>query len=376
MSAALTVLHTESSSGWGGQENRTLQECLGLKRLGCRPIVLCRPESKLGERAKANSIDVYFHALRGSYDICAVRHIMRIIKKEGVDIINTHSGTDSFVGAIAGRLSLRRPRIVRTRHLALPITSKTTYSIFPHAVVAVSAHVRNYLVHGKGIPGAKVVSIPTGVDLKRFDPENTPDTFRRSLGLANGAIVIGTVAILRRKKGHHVLLDAVPGILKEAPQAVFVFAGDGPQRENIESQIKILGIEKNVLLLGLRADVPEVLKGIDIFALPTLQEALGTSILEASAMRKPVVASAVGGVPEVIADGSTGFLVQPEDSRAIETAIIRLIRDEKLRREMGQNGRELVERDYSTDKMTEKVLLLYKSLTAAKDKRHGGASCL
>lgn len=375
MSDSLTVLHTESSSGWGGQENRTLQECLGLKKLGCRPVILCRPESKLGARAKAEGIAVYFHPLRGSYDMGAVWFLMRLIKKEHIDVISTHSGTDSFVGAIAGRLSSRRPRIVRTRHLALPITSKATYSVFPHKVVAVSAYVRDYLVRGKGIPEGKVISIPTGVDLKRFDPDKTPNTFRRSITSDEGALIVGTVAILRRKKGHHVLLDAAPAILGEVPDAVFVFAGDGPQRENIEARIKSLGIEKNVRLLGLRPDVPEVLKGIDLFVLPTLQEALGTSILEASAMGKAVVASSVGGVPEVVVNGQTGLLVPAEDAPALATAIIRLLKDRELRVNMGKNGRKLVEAEYSTVKMAEKMRSLYVELTGMNEERRGGAVC-
>lgn len=358
----LTVLHTESSSGWGGQENRTLHECLGLKRLGSRPIILCRPGSKLREKAEAAGIEVKTHGLRASYDISAVARIMELVKREKVDVISTHSGTDSFLGAVAGRLSSRRPRIVRTRHLALPITSKTTYSVFPHRVVTVSAFVRDYLVKEKGIPAEKVVSIPTGVDLTRFDPANTPDTLRAELGLEDGVPIAGTIAILRRKKGHHVLMEAIPGVLKEVPDAVFVFAGDGPQRENIVKRLGELGVMKNVRLLGLRSDVPSILRGIDVFVLPTLQEALGTSMLEASAMRKPVIAGRVGGVPEVVQTGVTGILVEPDDPKGLEHALIKLLKDKRLCQEMGLKGRLMVERDFSTTRMVEKMHALYAGL--------------
>ena len=361
----LTVLHTESSAGWGGQENRTLHECLGLKRLGARPIILARPKSKLLERAKAVGIEVRSHRLSSNRDFSALFYLMRVIKEEGVDIVSTHSGDDSLLGALAGRLSSRKPVIVRTRHLSLPITSKATYSLLPHKVVTVSESVRDYLVNEKGINAKKVVSIPTGVDLKRFDP-STPDTLRAGLGLKDNALVVGTVAILRRKKGHHILLEAIPGILKEVPEAVFVFAGNGPQKEALETRIAELGVADNVKMLGLRNDIPGVLKGLDLFVLPTLQEALGTSILEASAMGKAVVASGVGGVPEAVRDGVTGLLVAPEDPVGIKAAVVRLLKDESLRGEMGLNGRRMVVEGYSIDMMAERMFSLYNELTKGK----------
>lgn len=358
----LTILHSESSLGWGGQENRTLHECMGLKRLGARVIILCKPESRLKGRAEAAGLEVRTHKMSSNRDISALFYILKLIKSESIDVISTHSGDDSFVCAIAGRLSSRKPVIVRTRHLSLPITSKVTYSHFPHRVVTVSESVRKYLVEEKGIDKDKVISIPTGVDLKRFDPDSTPDTLRKELGLNSKELIVGTVAILRRKKGHHILLDAIPEVLKEVPHAKFVFAGDGPQKANIEEKIKELGIGKSVILLGLRSDVPAVLKGLDLFVLPTLQEALGTSILEASAMRKAVIATRVGGVPEAVAEGRTGLLIEPEDSKGLAKAIIKLLKDNELRIRMGMEGRAMVEKDYSTDRMVERMFNLYSAL--------------
>ncbi|MDO8427258.1 MAG: glycosyltransferase family 4 protein [Deltaproteobacteria bacterium] len=357
-----TILHSESSLGWGGQENRTLHECLGLKSLGARVIVLCKPESRLKEKAQASGLEVRTHPMRSNRDLRAVRYVMGLIKSDSVDVVSTHSGDDSFICAIAGRLSKRKPVIVRTRHLALPITSKITYSVFPHAVVTVSDYVRRYLVEDKGIDGKKVVSIPTGIDLKKFSPDSQQSGLREELGAGPGTLIVGTVAILRRKKGHHVLLDAAPAILKEAPNTLFVFVGDGPQKENIEDKIKKLGIGGNVKLLGLRPDVPSILKGLDIVVLPTLQEALGTSILEASAMGKPVISTKVGGVPEVVRDNSTGILVQPEDPEGLACAVIKLLKDSELRVSMGERGRKMVEEEYSTEKMAERLYALYSRL--------------
>lgn len=358
----LTVLHTESSAGWGGQENRTLNECLGLKRLGDRAIILCRPGSRLSEKAKDVGIEVFTHPLKSSLDVSAIRYCLRLIKEQSVDIVNTHSGVDSLLSALAGRLSRKRPVIVRTRHLALPITSKTSYSLLPHKVVTVSRHVRDYLVEEKGISADKVAAIPTGVDLSRFNPEKTDGTLKKELGLGESALLVGTIAILRRKKGHHLLLEAVPEVLKAVPDAVFVFAGNGPQKENIEKDIARQGVGGNMRLLGLRSDVPSILKSIDLFVLPTLQEALGTSILEAAAMEKAVVAFRTGGVDEVVVDGLTGILVEPSDTGALAKAIIRLLKDAPLRQRMGHEGRRLVEKNYSNDAMVDGMRSLYMEL--------------
>src|SRR4030067_2200976 len=293
----LTVLHTESSKGWGGQENRIL-------------------------------------------------------------------------GAIAGRLSNMKPVIVRTRHLALPITSKITYSLLPHKVVTVSEHVRRYLIEEKRIKPEKVFSIPTGIDIERFNPDLVSAVPREELGIAADAQIVGTVAILRRKKGHHILLDAIPMVLREFPKTIFLFAGDGPQRKNIEDKILELGIGNNVKLLGLRNDIPEILKTMDLFVLPTLQEALGTSFLEAMAMGRPVVGTKAGGVPEVVKDGISGILVEPDNPAALAGAIISLLRNRERMRQMGDAGRKIVEENYSIDVMVKRLYDFYNFLVAG-----AGARC-
>jgi glycosyltransferase involved in cell wall biosynthesis len=170
------------------------------------------------------------------------------------------------------------------------------------------------------------------------------------------------VAILRRKKGHHVLLDAVPEILRAVPEAVFVMAGNGPQRDNIEGKIRSLDLSKKVFLLGLRKDVPNVIASLDLFVLPTLEEALGTAFLEAMAMEKPVVGTRVGGVGEVIEDGVNGHLVPPENPATLARAIVDILRDREKGRRMGIEGRKIVQEKYTVEVMCAKMSSLYRSL--------------
>jgi len=358
---SFTILHTESSTGWGGQENRTLQECIGLKKRGARPIILCQPESKLNKRALAEGIEVRTCRLKKSYDLFTINYILRLIKKENINIISTHSGRDSLLAGIAGRLSRKKPKIVRTRHLALPITSKFTYNTLAHKIVTVSEYVKQYLA-GYGVVSEKIAAIPTGIDADKFNPAKINGNLRQELGMQKDVPLIGTVAILRRKKGHHIILDAIPEVIKEAPEVVFVFAGDGPQKDNVLNKIKASGLSEKVFMLGLRKDIPEILKSLDIFVLPTLQEALGTSFIEAMAMAKPVIGSDVGGVGEVIKDSINGYLIEPDNSPALAEAIIKMLKNRETAELMGMEGRKIVERNYTIEKMCDRMYELYLSL--------------
>lgn len=358
----MIVLHTESSLGWGGQENRTLNEMLGLRELGHTALLACQPGAKLGARAREAGFEVYETRMRHALDLPAIAGLRRLIRTSRADIVNTHSSRDTQLAGMAARMLMRRPRIVRTRHLALPITSRFTYSVLPDHVVTVSEHVRRYLVSA-GVPAARVTAVATGIDLARYTPAPEGGTLRSELRIAGDAPLVGTVAILRRKKGHAELLEAIPSVLARFPQAHFVFAGDGPQRENLEQRINELGLGSNVHLLGLRRDVVNVLQSLDLFVLPTHQEALGTAFVEAGALGLAAVGSNVDGVPEIVGAGDTGKLVPVNDPPALTAAIIELLADPALRQRMGEAARKKVTTHFSRDAMVSGMVAVYQQLS-------------
>ncbi|HXE36911.1 MAG TPA: glycosyltransferase family 4 protein, partial [Azonexus sp.] len=259
----------------------------------------------------------------------------------------------------------QRPCIVRTRHLALPITSKFTYSVLPDHVVTVSRFVENYLV-AAGVPREKITTVATGVDFAHYDRSAVAGDLRAELGLPADALLIGTVAILRAKKGHADILDAVPAVLQAFPDAHFVFAGDGPQTANLTARIAADGLTGRVHLLGLRRDVTNVLASLDVFVLPTHQEALGTAFIEAGAMGLPTVATHIDGVPEVVQDGRTGLLVPVMDGAAIAEAVSRLLADPIYRQGMGANAAEFVRRKFSREVMAQGMERLYTQLLESR----------
>lgn len=357
----LTVLHTESSRGWGGQENRALNEMIGLRDLGHTALAACQPGARLGERAREAGFEVFETPMRHALDIPAILRLRNFMRDAKVDIVNTHSGRDTQLAGMAAYLLRARPRIVRTRHLALAITSRFTYSVLPDHVATVSDHVRRYLISA-GVPGERITTVYTGIDMARFAATPGHGALRAELGLPADSLLVGTVAILRRKKGHAELLEAIPEILSRFPQAHFVFAGDGPQRENLERRIAELGLGSNVHLLGLRRDIVNVLASLDLFVLPTHQDASGTALTEAGAMELAAVCSNVDGVPEVMADGEAGRLVPVNDPPALAAAISELLGDPALRKRMGGAARARVATLFSREAMVRGMLTLYQGL--------------
>jgi glycosyltransferase involved in cell wall biosynthesis len=303
--------------------------------------------------------------MRKSYDLPAIRTILRILREEAVDVVNTHSGRDSLLAGVAARLSSRRPAVVRTRHLALRITSRISYSWLPQRVVTVSGYVKEYLVR-EGVPGERIVVVPTGIDVGRFADGRAPGNLREELGLPPDALLVGSVSVLRVKKGHRSLLEAAPSILAAFPRTVFVIAGTGPQEKNLRNAIDVLGLSGSVRMLGHREDVPNVLLSLDLFVLPTVEEALGTAFVEAMAAGRAVVGCRVGGVPEVVEEGKTGLLVPPGDPAALADAIRSLLADGELRRRMGAAGRQVALARYSEEEMCRRMWGMYRSLLAER----------
>lgn len=362
----MRILHTESSLGWGGQENRTLNELITMRECGHELAVVSRPGARIIDRAKEAGFATFAVDMRGAIDFPAMFRLRSVMKQFQADIVNTHSGRDTQLAGMAARSILgRRPRIVRTRHLALPITSKFTYSVLPDHVVTVSKFVENFLVES-GVPRDVITTIPTGVDFARYDRAAVQGNLREELGLPADTLLVGTVAILRVKKGHNEILDAIPTVLRRFPSAHFIFAGDGPQTANLVKRIAAEGLGERVHMLGLRRDVTNVLASLDVFVLPTHQEALGTAFIEAGAMSLPTVATKVDGVPEVVQHGRTGLLVPLQDGAAVAEAICRLLADPIYREGMGRNAAEFVRRVFAREVMAQGMERLYQRLLGSQ----------
>jgi glycosyltransferase involved in cell wall biosynthesis len=234
---------------------------------------------------------------------------------------------------------------------------------FADRVIAVSEDVRSFHAAHTGIPEEKLVTIENGVDIGRFAGlQSAGSAVRKELGFDHAALVIGVVGRLTPPKDHSTFLKAAALILQKAPQTRFLIVGDGPLRKDLELQAQRLGLGKPLVFAGLRTDIPAVLAALDVLVFSSLWEGLPVALLEGMAAARPVVATAVGGIPEVVAPDKSAFLVPPGDAVALSQACLRLASDPATRRSMGQAGLERVAALYGIDAMIDRTAALYAKL--------------
>lgn len=368
MSEPLTILHSESSMGWGGQEIRVLAEASWLKERGHAAGLVVSPGSLLAERAERAGIPVARIAMSCPLAPRAVARIASHLRQARAQILVTHSSPDAWTAGLAARL-VGVP-VVRMRHLTVPVRrnplSRAVYTILCDKIVTTGEAIRTLLVEHVRISPAKVVSIPTGVDLERFDPSRVdPMRLRRELGLDSRAPLVGVVAVLRSWKGHLVFLRALRHVREVRPEVRAVLAGDGPFRLVIQDAIRAAGQEEHVRMLGHREDVAEILSALDVVvSASTAAEGIPQALLQALAMRRPVVASDVGGIPEVIRPGETGWLVPVGDAEGLAAAILEALTDRTTVLRMTEQGRKAVEAHHSLESMGERMEQVYRAVAA------------
>lgn len=368
----LRILHTEASRGWGGQEIRILSEIAAMQRRGHRLWLCCPPDSELARRVNQSDLPVVHLPFAHNTDIDTISGLNTLVRKYQLDVVNTHSSIDSWCAAIAS-LVQRGPALVRTRHLSITVKRNLpTRWLYrrPQAVVTTGEALRLQLIGQNGLPPHRVLSIPTGIDLGRFDPslhDRLP--LRREWRFGDDDILIGTIAMLREMKGHQVLIDAAPAILARHPRARFVFIGHvtlaSPVVEALKKRIGELGLTDRFLFAGYRTDIPQVLAALDLVVLPSIRdEGVPQSLTQALCMAKPTVATRVGAVGEIVRDQVTGMLAPPRDSTALGDAICAQLDQPERARNMAETGRRLVLAHYGIESMTSATERLYLRLRA------------
>jgi glycosyltransferase involved in cell wall biosynthesis len=367
---SLVILHTEASSGWGGQELRILDEAAGLRARGHDVQIAAPAGAPIVAAARQRGIPI--HAIPvDRRNWAALRALWGVIDSVRPDVVVTHSSTDSWLAALAARLRRQAPPIVRTRHLSTPVAggllNRWLYGSAAAFVVTTGEAIRQMLVKRLALDPARVISIPTGVDLARFHPGDRAAA-RRALGLAEGGPIIGIVATLRSWKGHRFLIDAMAD--PRLASARLVVVGDGPQDGALRAKAAADGLGPRVLFAGRHDDVAPWLQAFDIFALPsTGNEGVPQALMQAMACALPVVATPVGSIGELVRDGETGLLVPPQDKDALAAAIARLLADPDLVERLGSRGRRFVESNYTNVAMLDAMENLLSRAAAGKRRR-------
>jgi glycosyltransferase involved in cell wall biosynthesis len=240
---------------------------------------------------------------------------------------------------------------------------------FCQRIVAVSEGTRQHHLQAARFAPEQVVTLYNGIDLTRFGPRDLAcqTAVRHSLGISAAAKLMTTVAVLRQPKGIQHMLEALAVILTAVPDAHYLIVGDGDYRATLEAQVADLGLGERVCFAGQRQEVADLLAASDLFVLPTLTDALPTVLMEAMALRLPLLATAVGGVPEMVENGLNGLLVSPGTADQLAQAAIGLLQDGARRQEMGENGRLLVEQKFNIQRQAAELATLYHTLLITRD---------
>lgn len=364
---SLRILHTNMHKAWGGQPNRILTTMVGLRERGHEVTIAGPRGAELHRRARDLGFDVFedlelrrgFHPLSLWGDVRSLRRHLRQVRH---DLVDTHGSQDTWVFALACLGLEYKPAFVRTRHNIFPVRRHPAnvwlYRRIDHAITIspqVIPHMSGLLAPEQFTP---IYSAP---DPARFDVTESREAVRRELGYEDVDKVIGVVARLAPEKGHTVLLEAAPSILERHPRARLLFVGTGRSRPALEEQVRRLGLDDKVHFAGFRQDVPRLLQAMDLFVLPcTSGESLGTSILEAFLMQRPVVACDVGGVCESVRDGATGRLVPPGDARALAEAIVDQLDHPERAQQWALAGKRLVEAQFTPARIAEQTEDVYR----------------
>jgi glycosyltransferase involved in cell wall biosynthesis len=355
-------LHIDTARTWRGGQSQVLTTLMGLRAMGHRTLLVAHSEGELRQRA-AEGLDLVPLAPKTEMDLTAAWRLSRLIKQLKPDIVHAHDPHGVAMAALALSMStqLAKPPLVAARrvdfHLRGSSLSRWKYRQVDCFICASEA-IRQLLL-GDGVPPGRAVTVHEGIDIERVERAE-PAQLHGEFWLPHHAPLIGNVAALVAHKGQRHLIEAARVVLPQAPDARFIIAGEGELRPALERQIKEYHLEKHVLLAGFRPDVLSLHKAFDIFAMSSITEGLGTSLLDAMAAGKPIVATRAGGIPEVVVDGETGLLVPPRDHEAMADAIVQLLRDESLRRQMGDAGRARARALFSAERMVQNTLQVYQ----------------
>lgn len=371
--SSLRVVHIELGQYLLGGGQQVLYLLRDLQARGVEQHVVCPRGSDMAREAAKLGVAVQAIPYRNEIDIGCAWRMVRVIRRLRPDVVHLHSrnGADSY-GGLAGRLA-KAPLIILHRRVDNPLhglLSRLIMGPLCDHVIAISDGIRQAMLAGK-VPAEKISLVYSVVDYDVYQVTRRPG-MRQELGLPDDARVIGIVAQLIERKGHAYLFRAMPELLRRHPNLHVLVLGKGRLDQPLRALAADLGIADRVVFAGYRTDMPQVFQELDLLAHPALMEGLGVSILQAQSAGVPVVASAVGGIPEIITPGANGLLVPPADTPALAAAVLRLLDDDAFHRAVSDAGRRNVRERFRISAMGEGTLRVYAEQLSRKGRQPRG----
>ena len=368
----MSLFQIDAGKEWRGGQRQSLFLAKELKRRGLPFFFIVQPESPLHQKACEAELPVLPFKMRNEFDLPAILRLAWAMKRKKCLLVHFHDAHSAAVGSVAASLAKVPFRII-TRRVDFPLKknyfSRRKYMKNVDVIIAISEGVKKVLVEG-GVNPVNVEVISSGIDFSSFEEGSSAltskDYLHREFSFAVDDYLVGIVAHLADHKGHQYLIQATKILKKQSPKIKTIIVGEGPLSMELDRQAKELDVEDIIFFLGFREDIPKILSSLDLFVLSSHLEGMGSSILDAMASRLPVVATKVGGIPEVVINGETGLLVPPRNPSALARAILMLYSDKTLASRLGQKGYELVHRKFSAEAMADKVVRLYEKVGLRK----------
>ncbi len=366
----MRVLHIESGRHLYGGALQVVMLIEGLAARGVECHLACPVGSAIAAAARPHAAAVHETVMRGDVDVATFWRLRRLIHKIRPDVVHLHSrfGTDIW-GAIAARVegvAVVHSRRVDNTEPRLWVSLK--YRLYDK-VVAISNGIRDVLLR-EGLPPAQVVCVHSAVDTQTYRPgRDDMAWFRTEFGLQEGELTVAMVAQFIVRKGHRTLLDALPAVLAVHPRMRVLFFGQGPQEEAMRQLVQERQLGAHVLFAGFRSDMARVLPCLDVVAHPAMTEGLGVALLQTAACGVPIVASRVGGIPEIVQPGATGELIEPGSVDQLTSALLRVLGDEPLRKRYGACARAWIEDRFSAPAMVAGNHAVYEAVLACATSR-------
>lgn len=360
----MKIMHVEAGMRLYGGALQVKNLILGLQARGIANVLVCPHGAVIGQQIGEAGIPVHEIGLSGDLDFAAIWRIARIIRQEQPDIVHLHSrrGADVMGGLAARRCGVRSVHSRRNENPESRWLARYKYGLFDR-VVTISNAIREVLL-GYGLSPDKVILVRSAYENPPGLTIATHAALCERFRLPADSFVIGVVAQLIERKGHRFLIEALPAILARHPNVRVLFFGQGGEHDRLQQQIDAAGLADAVRQVGFHSDLMHWLGALDLLVHPALMEGLGVSLLQASSLGVPIIASRAGGIPEAVRDELNGLLVAPADVPALTQALLRVIPDAGLRQRFGAAGKKLVAEEFSFSGMVEGNLAVYRDLLA------------
>lgn len=342
----------------------------GLGERGHRAVIVAQEGGNAAKRLATSGVEVIERSMRGEIDVVAIAKLARLFRELRPDIVHCHTSHAHALGRLAARFG-GRPALIVSRRVDFSIYRRSflrlnglKYRKGVDRIIAVSEAVKGVLVRD-GLDPARIAVVRDAIDVDRIR-KAVPVDVRARVGLGPRARIILAVGALVGHKGHRHLVDAIPSLVAAAPEAHVVIAGEGKLRPELERLAIRLGVAARLLMPGYIDDVAGWFASADVFVMPSVEEGLGSSVLDAMAAGVPIVATTAGGIPEVVRDGVDGVLVPPGDAPALSRAIAALLRDRYRAHDLSTAASRRVEAEFPVSRMVEETLSVYGAVLAER----------